>query len=322
MKIALYDVDGHNFPNLALMKLSAYWKAQGEDVEFWRPDREYEVAYISKVFTYSKDPDIQNAVIEYRGGSGYNLVNRLPYEIEHTTPDYSLYPRYDFALGFLTRGCPRRNHTFCITPKKDGCQSIKTADLSEFWTGQREIVLLDQNILASRDRLDLLGQLAESGARVDFRGGLDARFLNGEVIDALRRIKVTGYYFAWDDPRENLLPKFELFQAAGVAGNDRTTVYVLTNYWSTTEEDLERIYKLRALGYIPYVMIYDEQKVVDSRGRWLPGVWGRYTEEQLRHFKTCQHMQQWCNSRSIIKSCPKFEDYDMFKRWKDRGSPV
>lgn len=323
MKIALYDVDSHNFPNLPLMKLSAYWKAKGAEVEFWRPEGDYDVAYISKIFTESKDPEIHNAIIEERGGSGYDLQNKLPPEVEHMTPDYSLYPQYNFAIGWLTRGCPRCNHTFCITPRKDGCNSIKVADLSEFWTGQKNIVLLDQNILACKGRMDLLQQLANSGARVEFNGGMDARFLNDEIIDALRKINVKDYHFAGDDPREDLGPKFKLFRETGLASDDQTTVYVLTNYWSTLEDDLRRIYALREIKFMPYVMVYDKQKYVDDRGRWLPDVHDRYTTEQLQQFKTIQHLQRWCNHPSkIIKTIPRFEDYGPYKRWVEKGRPV
>ena len=86
------------------------------------------------------------------------------------------------------------NHTFCITPGKDGHISRKVADLSEFWDGQKNIVLLDQNLLACKERMELLYQLSESKARVDFNGGMDVRFLNEDVIEALRKIRVKEYH--------------------------------------------------------------------------------------------------------------------------------
>lgn len=185
MKIGLLAADSHNFPNLPLMKISAYYKAAGNRVEWWRADEEYDIVFCSVIFSETEVPEITNAKEVHFGGSGISLEKSLPDAIEHTTPDYSIYPQYDFAVGFLTRGCPRLNHTFCITPKKDGCVSRKVADLSEFWTGQKKISLLDQNLLACKERIDLLNQLAVSGAEIDFKGGLDARFVNEEVIDAL-----------------------------------------------------------------------------------------------------------------------------------------
>lgn len=118
MKIGLVDVDSHNFPNLCLMKLSSYHKKQGDDVEFWKADSFYDRVYVSKIFTESQLPKIDNAKDVIIGGSGVDLTNKLPYIVEHETPDYTLYPQYDFAVGMLTRGCPRKNHGFCITPKK------------------------------------------------------------------------------------------------------------------------------------------------------------------------------------------------------------
>ena len=262
--------------------------------------------------------------VMFWGGSGYDLENRLPEEIEHCYPDYSLYPKLtkDTAYGFLTRGCPRKNHTFCITPRKDGHISRKVADLSEFWDGQKNIVLLDQNLLACKERMELLYQLSESKARVDFNGGMDVRFLNGDVIEALRKIRVKEYHFAWDDPREKLQEKFRLFKRSGLKSQGHCRVYVLTNYWSSIEEDLFRIATLRELGFFPFVMIYDKQRFVYSRGRWLPHVAEQFTERELRHFKICQHMQRWCGQIQIFNSCPRLEDYEPYKKWVERGMPI
>lgn len=142
MNIGLIDVDGHNFPNLALMKISAYHKAKGDTVEWCLPLAHYDIVYQSKVFdeTYTKDIDwtpIADTII--KGGTGYGLDNTLPYEIEHMYPDYSIYPELtkDTAYGFLTRGCPRACD-FCIVASKEGRRSIKVANLNEFWNGQKK----------------------------------------------------------------------------------------------------------------------------------------------------------------------------------------
>lgn len=324
MRIGLLDVDSHNFPNLPLMKISAWHKQQGDTVEWWTADGgHFNKVYASKVFTESTLPTITNADAVQIGGSGVDLENKLPYKIEHSTPDYSLYPQYDFAVGWLTRGCPRKNHGFCITPKKDGCISRKTADLSEFWTGQKEIYLLDQNLLACKDRVELIRQLAASGAQVDFSGGMDVRFMSDEIIEELRQVKVRDFHFAWDDPREDLFPHFLRVAASGLRTVKRVGigVYVLTNYWSTHEEDLRRIYKLRLLGFCPYVMVYDKQKFVDEKGKLLPDVWDRYDPEQIYHFKLCQHLQRWTTNRALWASCPTVETYkpytNFLKKWPE-----
>ena len=111
MRIGLCDVDSHNWPNLCLMKLSAYHKARGDPVEWWRPDGRYDRVYKSRVFTdtYSKDTiTVTNAGEVVCGGTGYGLGPNLPDAVEHTYPDYSIYPQFSgIAYGFLSRGCPR-----------------------------------------------------------------------------------------------------------------------------------------------------------------------------------------------------------------------
>lgn len=204
MNIGLIDVDGHNYPNLALMKLSAWHKANGDHVEWWNGFIHYDRVYQSKVFdeTYSKDNEFVIMADEIiKGGTGYDLDNKLPEEVEHMMPDYSIYGIKNIAYGFMTRGCPRACK-FCIVADKEGRQSHKVADLSEFWNGQRYIELMDPNILACKSSDDLLTQLAESKAKVDFNQGLDARLLTRENIEIINRIKVDKIHFAWDSMKD------------------------------------------------------------------------------------------------------------------------
>lgn len=143
MKIGLIDVDGHHWPNLALMKLSAYHKQQGDSVEWWNGFEHYDVVYKSRVFDASYTQDDLTAVNAKHvicGGTGYDLQNKLPEVVEHQYPDYSLYPQHAEAYGYLTRGCPRAC-PFCVVSAKEGRCSRKVADLREFWAGQREIKL-------------------------------------------------------------------------------------------------------------------------------------------------------------------------------------
>lgn len=296
MKVGLIDVDGHNFPNLALMKISAWHKSKGDTVEWWWGWGEYDRVYMSKVFddTYTPDiPEPVNATEIIKGGTGYGLGNRLPYEIEHIMPDYSIYPELtkDTAYGFLTRGCPRECD-FCIVAGKEGRKSVKVADLSEWWAGQKFIKLLDPNLLACRDHMGLLQQLHESGAWVDFTQGLDCRMLTEENISAINCLKLKEIHFAWDYMREEkaVLHGLKLYaeRATRKPHGQYATVYCLTNFDTTIEEDLYRIYTLRGLGYDPYVMIYDKPNAPDQ----------------------VKHLQRWCNNRLIFKKTPKFEDYN------------
>lgn len=295
MKIGLIDVDGHNFPNLALMKLSAWHKAQGDDVEWWWGFGDYDRVYMSKVFdeTYSQDvPEPMNAREIIKGGTGYGMDNKLPYEVEHSFPDYSLYPKFtkDTAYGFLSRGCPR-GCPFCIVKDKEGLISHKVADLYEFWNGQKNIVICDPNLLACPEHMDLLGQLADSKAWVDMNQGVDARLLTEKNIAALNMIRMKNIHFAWDlmGQSKKVIDGLTLYKEQGKknAHGSFGTVYILTNYNTTMDENLYRIYKVRDLGYNPYVMVYDKPSA---------------PKEVLK-------LQRWCNSVRIFKKCPDFRDY-------------
>ena len=314
MNIALIDEDGsRRFPNLALMKLSAVHKILGDTVEWHIPGKRYDRAYISKIFTESpayNEPILADEIV--RGGMGYCLENKLPAEVEHTCPDYTLYPQHKEAYGFLTRGCPRAC-PFCIVSCKEGRASRQVADLREFHRGQKVIKLLDPNLLACPDRERLLIQLFASGAWVDFTQGLDIRLCR-DIMSDINAVKIKMLHFAWDNPKEDLIPDFRYFIAHSEEQNPRKLrVYVLVNYWSTHAEDLWRIDTLVRLGFDPYVMLYDKHRFVDARGHWLPGAESQYSEEVLRHFKLCQHLQRWCNLKAIFRTV-SFEQYLKGKR--------
>lgn len=307
-RIGIIDVDGKNFPNLALMKISAWHKERGDSVEWYDPmfSGHLDKVYASKVFSFTPDIDYPIDADEVeKGGSGYciSLVDgkevfdqsknkELPYEIEHIYPDYSLYPQYtqDTAYGFLTRGCPR-GCDFCIVEKKEGRCSVKVADLSEFWRGQKKIVICDPNILACKDWKELLQQLIDARAEVDFNQGLDIRMMTEEKIEMLDQIRIKQIHFAWDryEDKDKVLPKFRLFKEKSrkkVSSHD-TIVYTIVNFSTTLEQDLERIYTLQEMGYWPYVMIYDK-------------------EHSDRIYKD---LARWVNNRIIFATCKRFEDY-------------
>ena len=290
MKIGLIDVDGHNWPNLCLMKLSAYHKAHGDDVEWWTPEGRYDRVK-SRVFTdtYSKDTiTVDNAGEVIKGGTGYGPGPNLPDEVEHTRPDYALYPQFSgTAYGFMTRGCPR-NCGFCIVSKKEGRRSTHVADLSEFWDGQKEVKLLDANLLACPDHEKLILQLAESGAWVDFTQGLDVRLITPDNVSLLNRVKTKMLHFAWDDPNTDLTDCFRRFsELTSIRDFRRRRVYVLTNYGSTHEQDLYRVNTLRDMGYDPFVMIYERPSA--------PPV--------------TRQLARWVNNKRIFRVVPNFADY-------------
>ena len=233
MKIGLIDVDGHNYPNLPLMKISAWHKQQGDSVEWYIPTQHgfplppMDKVYMSKVFSFTPDyPYYVNADEVIKGGSGYciSLVDgreifdkskdsELPPEIEHIYPDYELYGITDTAYGFLSRGCPR-GCDFCHVAAKEGRCSHKVADLSEFWHGQKNIVLCDPNLIACKDWKDLLQQLIDSKAKVNINQGVDIRIMTDEKAEMIGKLRVDSVHFAWDryEDKDQIIPKFKAFK--------------------------------------------------------------------------------------------------------------
>lgn len=308
MKVGLIDVDGHNFPNLPLMKISAWHKKQGDLVEWYEPmfSGHMDKVYLSKIFSFSEDyPYFIDADETIKGGSGYciDLVDgkevynkekdiNLPYEIEHIYPDYSLYPELtkNTAYGRLTLGCPR-GCSFCHTGVKDGKRVNKVANLSEFWNGQKNIVLLDQNILACREWKELLQQLIDSKAYVEFNGGLDIRMMTEEKAEMVKNIKQKIVHFAWDryQDKKIIIPKFKMFKEISGFSERKMIVYTIVNYDTTLEQDLERIYTLRNLGYWAYVMIYNKDSLPKNH--------------------IYKRLQRWVNNRFIFSKVNTFEKY-------------
>ncbi len=321
MNIGLIDVDGHHFPNLALMKLSSHHKQIGDNVEWWNPSVHYDLIYMSKVFSneYSPDiPDPANADKIIRGGSGYaigladgqetyNKSNDPDLtEAEHIYPDYSLYPeltgygqtkKHQTAYGFLTRGCPC-GCGFCHVGSKEGCRTVEWSPLSEFWDGQGTICLLDPNILACKNREHLLDGLIASGANVNFTQGLDARLINTDSIaEKLAQIKMerTPPHFAMDNMGdiERVADGISRYREAYKRLHEnrwnwrKCNAFVLTNFDTTHEQDMLRVEKLRECECHPYIMIYNKPSAP----------------------KITRRLQRYCNWMPYYAKYPTFQAY-------------
>lgn len=291
MNIGLIDIDSHNFPNLAMMKISAYHKALGDTVEWWIGLKHYDRVYQSKVFTGEYSPDIDYCIQAdeiVKGGTGYGIDNKLPKEIEHMSPDYSLYPKYREAYGFLTRGCPR-NCQFCIVTQKEGKISKQVDDLDGWYRGQRTIKLLDPNLLACRDHEKLLQQLVQSGAWVDFTQGLDARCITQDNASLIAKVKTKMVHFALDGMEQEASVRrgLEIYKKITGAEERTARVYILTNYETTHEEDMYRVKLVQSLGYWPYVMIYDKPhapQITRDLQRWSNNPFIYFAEKNFENY--------------------------------------
>ena len=283
MRVGLIDVDSHNFPNLALMKISAWHKAQGDDVEWWNGFKEYDRVYMSKVFTFSPDMDtVIHAKEIIRGGTGYKDYGSLPPEIEATYPDYSIYPKWKPAIGFLTRGCIR-NCPWCVVPRKEGkirpaatWQEIKRSD-------SREIVFMDNNVLACDHGLKQIEDMGGKPVWVDFNQGLDARLITPEVAKLLARLHWIRFVRMSCDTRAMLPVVINAAQNMVEAGISRSRFwcYVLVQ---DVQEAHEIVIGLDSHGITPFAQPYR-----DYDG-------GEPTVEQ-------KHFARWVNCKQLFKSC-------------------
>lgn len=201
MNIGILAVDS-NYPNLALMKISSYHKARGDNVEWYNPLCSYDKVYIAKVFSFTPDYGYYiNADQVEKGGTGYDIKKVLLPEIDRMIPDYDLYNvDKNLAYGFLTRGCPH-HCKWCVVPKKEG--NIATyMDIEEIAVnGRKNIILMDNNILASDYGLQQIEKIISMGVRVDFNQGLDARLVTDDIARLLARVKwIKRIRFGCDTP--------------------------------------------------------------------------------------------------------------------------
>lgn len=205
MNVGLMAVDS-NHPNLALMKISAYHKSKGDSVEWYTPFDQYDVVYMSKVFSFTEDyrQYMTNAKKIVKGGTGYDIHSRLPEEMEYLVPDYSIYPGIDHktAYGFLTRGCPNRCK-WCVVPEKEG-NIHKYMDVDQIAVdGRNKLVLMDNNVLACEYGLQQIQKIVDKRLRVDFNQALDARLVTEDIAKLLAKVRWLDFIrFGCDTPKQ------------------------------------------------------------------------------------------------------------------------
>ncbi|MCI8984773.1 MAG: radical SAM protein [Lachnospiraceae bacterium] len=297
MRIGLHDAEreylkNKRFPNYALMKISAWHKAQGDSVEWWNPLIKYDRVYSSKVFDFTPvDPYLpENAI---RGGTGYRDIqmNRtLPDEIDNMFPDYSIYPECDFAIGYLTRGCPN-NCRWCVVPQKEGNirQYRKWQELVRHDTDK--LVLMDNNILSCNYGISQLKSLIGSGYRIDLNQGMDARMVTEQVADIISRLTWIRFIRLSCDQKAQIVPvkrAIDLLIERGVRPY-RIFIYLLVT--ANLEDASERVEALKGykainlyaqaernerIGIMPNDMQLEFQQRYVYSGRYRKETWIEY----------------------------------------------
>ena len=251
--IALHDAEKEHFkhktfPNYALMKISAYHRQQGYEVEWWNPLCKYDRIYSSKVFDFTPvDPYLPDDAI--RGGTGYRdlpMDKTLPQEIDNMYPDYSIYPDCDYAIGYLTRGCP--NHCrWCVVPEKEGMirpyrtwQEVVRKDTDK-------LVLMDNNILACDHGISQLQSLIGSGYRIDLNQGMDARLVTPEVAEILSRLSWIRFIRFSCDQKSQIEPIRHTLELLGRHGVRPYRVFIYLLVTKDIRDAAERVEALK--GY-------------------------------------------------------------------------
>lgn len=292
MLIGLHDSDATGFPNLALMKLSAWHKMQGDTVEWWKPLFQYDRVYSSKIFTFSPvNPYLPLDAV--RGGTGYGIMDELPAEIDVMFPDYSIYPKCNYVIGFLTRGCIRKC-PWCVVPRKEGgirkyrnWRDIKRPD-------SRDIVFMDNNVLACDWGIEQIESMVGENVRVDFNQGLDARLITNDVARMLSQLKWIRFIRMSADTDamlEVVLSAIDRLRHYGVKPY-RIFVYVLVQDITSAEK---RVIRLREVGANPFAQPYR-----DFATNAEPSI-------EQRCFA------RWVNDKAIFKTVDTFAEYDRRK---------
>lgn len=296
MNIGLIDIDSHNFPNLALMKISSFHKNQRDNVEWYFPFNDYDIIYKSKVFTFTPDHYgfINNSTTIIRGGTGYNIETKLPIDIDVSIPDYDLYPKSEWydketAYGFITRGCPNKCE-WCVVPEKEG--NIKSyMDIEEVAQDYKKVILMDNNILASNYGLKQIEKIIMLKLKVDFNQGLDARLIanNEDIAKLLSKVKWLKPLRMACDTKSQMK---HIEKATELLRKHNTTprnyfIYLLVK---DIDDALFRAEFLKKLKLDPFAQPYRDF------------ITNKEPNKELKQFT------RWVNHKAIFKSI-KFENY-------------
>ncbi len=298
MDIGLINVDGVDFPNLALMKISSYHKSLRDSVEWYNHLCHYDKVYMSKVFNFTPDYGyfVNSNNIE-KGGTGYDILKKLPLEVDRCIPDYNLYSIYkDLAYGFLTRGCPNKCK-WCIVPQKEG-KITPYMDIEEVAQGRKNIILMDNNILASDYGLSQIKKIVDMGIRVDFNQGLDARLVTNDIAQLLAKVKwIKRIRFGCDTPEQVIQVEkaSALLNKHGFKGE-----YFLYCILLEFQESFNRVnhWKHKTIRFIIHSQPYrDLDNICHIIPQWQ------------------KDLARWTNRREFYKTC-EFKDFSPRKGFK------
>ena len=279
MKIGLYNLEP-KVENTAMMQVSQYYKQKGYKVEQYSPifPEMYEKTFAFSIFNFSDKGMVREEMV--KGGTGFDPASKLPEEIQECDLDYSVFPDCKTSYIWFSRGCIRKC-PFCVVPVKEGdIRPVKPKNLNP---KGKYISVMDNNFFANPEWREAMKQLYDWNQPVDFQSGIDVRLCTEEQGECLRKLKLhKQLHIAWDNPNDDLTDNIKLLTK--YIKPYRIMCYVLIGYWSTPEEDLMRVEKLRELKVDPFVMPFNKH------------------DDYQRRFA------RWCNHKAIFKSV-KWEDY-------------
>jgi hypothetical protein len=258
MKIGLIQIDG-KMPNLALLKLSTWYKNKGDDV-----------VYID-LSTLKVDRWFGSKI--FMGGSGYDINAKLPDDIECQIPDYNLF-KMDYSIGFTSRGCIR-DCKFCIVKEKEGnffdCDFSKDIKHSKY-------LMMDNNFLASSKWKEKMKYFIDNKIKVSFNQGLDIRLIDNEKAKLLSKVRSycrkfinKRYYFSFDDPKLETIFKDKIKILLKYIKPQYVMIYILVGYNTSFNEDYKRFEIVRSFNCDPYIMIFNNKrdKKLRNFARWV-----------------------------------------------------
>lgn len=330
--VRLTQLDG-KLPNLALMRLSAWHKAKGDAVHFYRSPRRaiweptYETVYGSAIFDYSADHvailkrEFPGAIVggtwDHTPGTVWKGPNVEDLIGEFFEYDYAPWPDFTASIGFTQRGC-RFNCAFCGVPTKEPGKPYPVATIADLWRGEpypKHVHLLDNDFFGQPKAAwkARLAELRDGGFKVCFNQGINVRVITDEIAAELASVNYRDdsferrrIYTAWDSLGEEALffRGVDRLEKAGVRPS-ALMVYMLVGFdpdetWAAVFRRFSRMVERKIK---PYPMVFGDRR------RLLPlgGHNSAIGHQRLMDF------QRWVNS-GVYRAGVDFADYHVSAR--------